>query len=200
VEKVYKVVIGLLLILIVILSLKECNSDPIIKTIVKKEYIKGKEIVVHEIDTIQTTTERIVYRNLQPIEHDRMDLSDTNVFNRTFVYPIKDSLLKASITINSEVRPSNVDFDYKMTFPTIIEKINTSRVDTLKITEETIKRTNQMYFGGELVVKPLAKEIFLGLDFVEKHGHQVELGVGYDLTYKTPLIKVGYKKLISFRK
>ena len=57
-----------------------------------------------------------------------------------------------------------------------------------------------MYFGGEVVVRPMFTQLYLGLDLKHKKGHLFNISAGYDLRDSEPLIKVGYKRLISFKK
>ena len=128
-----------------------------------------------------------------------IDLSDTNEFNiglRTFYYNKKDSLLDYTIMVTSTERPEKVEIDYKV--PQLTIKDSTYVKDSIheKITNKV--RVNQVYFGGSAVVYPSFKAVFAEVDFVSNRGWQAEAGVGF--MDNAPAIKVGLKKLITFRK
>jgi len=115
----------------------------------------------------------------------------------TFYAPVKDSLLDATITVISETRPF-IKFDYKLKSFNTTTEITDSTFS--QITEKV--RVNQLYYGVEAIVYPGFKGIFFGVDLVSKKGWQVEGSIGaaqFD-TGTDPMIKVGFKKLITFRR
>jgi hypothetical protein len=119
--------------------------------------------------------------------------NDTSKFASNYIYQIKDSLLEATIIAKSEDRPQ-IDFNYKIKNYTISDTIRIKET----LTKEIIK--NKMYFGSEVVVKPMFSQVYLGADFVHKKGHLLGASAGYDLQNNNPVFKLQYKRLISFKK
>ena len=184
----------ILSLIAVIIFLWHCRKP---KTI-KEEVIKTKiERYTDTIVEVRTDTLEVTHTKLQPIyienSFDLIDLSDTNVFLNKYHYGVKDSLLEASIIVSAKERPE-VDFNYKL--------FNTDSVITIKdsvFVKEKV-RVNQFYLGGEVSIQPMFSYVGVGADFVSRKGFQLEAGVGYDFSNQQPMIKVGYKHLISFRK
>jgi hypothetical protein len=115
----------------------------------------------------------------------------------TFYAHIVDSVIDASIMMVSETRPY-INFEYKTkNLERTIEKTIWDSTHT-----ETIKkvRVNQVYFGGEAVIYPGVSSVFAGVDFVSKKGWQAEVGAGVNFNDMTPMVKVGFKPLFSFRR
>jgi hypothetical protein len=187
---------------ITLLLLDKCSRSPI-KTILGKPEVIYRDstriVETHTIDTFDRWRERVVsnteYVFIGPSESDRMDLSDTSVFfNNHYLYKYKDSILDANMNVYANERPDSVIIDYS----SIERIIKDSTYIKDKITEKV--RVNQIYFGGNATVYPGFQSLSLGLDLVSKKGWQGEVGVGYDLSNNNPMLTVGYKKLISFRK
>lgn len=183
-----------LIIAIVILLLDKCSRkvEPVIE--IKKEtvYIKGKDSIY--TNTIYKWRDRKVV--ILSLDTNRIDLSDTNVFHDTFYYPVKDSSLDGTIIIKSEIVPNMVTFDYKVKDSFI--NTNIIRVDTIKEIITNSVRVNQLYFGGSTIIYPNFNGVFAELDFVSKRGYSINGGIG--VLNQTPSIKIGFKKLITFRK
>ena len=190
------IITGLIILIAIILALRGCEKPKeVIKTIHTRDTIYKSDTIINYIEkkhsNIQPTK---VIRNTS-FKPKGMDLSDTSVFWSTYLYNIKDSLLNATITAHSQSRPQ-IDFKYKLKNFTIH--------DTLLIKDsvyvEKLEQRNKLYFGSEVVVEPMFTQVYLGLDFAHKKGHLINLSGGYDLQNNNPLIKVGYKRLISFKK
>lgn len=186
----------------VLLLLDRCSNNPI-KTITGEPEViyrdSIREVYTHTIDTVDRWRDRVVskttYVMSSLIEGDMMDLSDTSVFfSNNYLYKYNDSILDANINVYASERPDSVVLDYS----SIERIIKDSTYIKDKITEKV--RVNQVYFGGNATVYPGFNSLSMGLDFVSKKGWQAEIGIGYDLNNNNPMISVGYKKLISFRR
>jgi hypothetical protein len=181
------IITGLVIAIAVILFLKGCEKPKeIIKTVYTRDTIYKSDTIVEYI-----TNE---HYNLS-VDTFYLTPNDTSSFLSTYVFPVKDSLLEATILAKSKTRPI-IDFKYKLKNFTIH--------DTLLIKDsvytEKLELKNKMYFGSEVVVKPMFTQLYLGVDFAHKRGHLFSLSGGYDLRDNEPLIKVGYKKIIRFKK
>lgn len=174
-----------LLALIMVLLLFTCNQKP--KVISNNIHTKDS---THTTDTFYSEHTK-EHWNLR-VDTFYIDSNAIESFSSVYVYPIKDSLLEATITARSESRPI-IDFKYKL------KQFEIKTKDVIKdsVYHEAIK--NKMYFGGEIVVKPMFTQVYLGVDFAEKNGHLFNLSGGYDLRDNEPLLKVGYKRLISLK-
>ena len=188
------------LIVVILLLLDKCSSNPI-KTIAGKPEVIYRDSIVYTdryIDTLYKWKDRVRVKTQYVLvgdSPDGIDFGDTSVFNSNhYVYQHNDSSIKSSISVFASERPDSVVLDYSILETTIKDSSNT----TTKITEKV--RVNQLYFGGNATVYPGLNSISLGLDFVSKKGWQAEIGVGYDLSNSNPIVTAGYKKLISFRK
>ena len=145
-----------------------------------------------------------------PREGPGMDLSDTSgLFNslegtEIYTYGARDSLVSYMIYVRSAVKPAGVWQEYDVATFTITDssyvRDSTSTKVTSTITNKV--RVNQLYAGPEIVVYPGFKAAFLSADFIHKKGWQLEVGAGFGQFNEGNLLvgKVGFKKLISFRK
>lgn len=188
----------LVLIGLVLLLLRFGCNDPV-KTIKgRPEVIRVDtvETVKHTRDTIVKWSNKVIYRNLPLISTDSsvIDLSDTNEFKMMYYYRQKDSLLDATIMVSSHERPDSVGIEYSVLKESIIDSFTIERT----ITEQV--RVNQLWFGGNATAYPGFNSITMEVDFVHKRGWQVEVGAGWNISNNNPLVTVGYKRLISFRK
>jgi len=190
------IIIGLCLVIVFMLTYNSCRKTPVINGSSTTEHYSD---TTYYSDTLGVWTDTVTHKKLVPIytgiDTSKSDFSDTLVFRSKYIYLIKDSLLDATITTISEDRPE-VDFKYSLKNTTIT---NTITIKDSTYTEKIIN-TNKLYFGGEVMVQPLLNSAYLGLSFAEKHGNLFEVSAGYDFERGNPLVKVGYKKLISFKK
>jgi hypothetical protein len=173
-------------------SINNISAPEVISEKIETETIEGKDSVTIEY------VDRIVYVAAQyvPLDSQRMDLSDTNVFHDKYYYSREDSLLDFTITVDSEIKPNDVQIEYNLLQRDILK--STTRVDTVKTTITNKVRVNQIYFGGSAVVYPSFKAVFAEVDFVSKKGFQIEGGIGF--MDNAPAIKGGFKWLINLRK
>lgn len=196
-------------ILIIILTLDKCTSGPISVIKGSPEVIARDSVGVNfHTETIDTVIDTFLLVS-EPVNipvyvwmHDTMYLDVPNVIYSdldTFYAPIRDSLLEANITVLAKERPI-IMFDYKL------KSFNTTITNSIKdstfseITEKV--RVNQLYYGVEAIVYPGFKGIFGGIDFISKKGWQgeVSVGVAQFSGESDPMIKLGLKKLLTFRK
>jgi hypothetical protein len=189
-------IIALFAVIIFLSTCNSCRKNPITPGNTTTEHFSDTS---YYSDTLGVWTDTVTHKKLIPvyvgIDTSRADYGDTSVFRSKYIYLIKDSLLDATITTISEDRPE-VDFKYSLKNTTIT---NTITIKDSTHTKEFIT-TNKLYFGGEVVVQPLLNSAYLGLSFAEKNGNLFEVSAGYDFERSNPLVKVGYKKLISFKK
>jgi len=191
------IITGLIILIAILLFLKGCDNKPkeVIKTVHTIDTIYKSDTIINYIEKEHTNlTPNVIIKDTS-FKHDRIDLSDTSVFWSTYIYKIKDSLLNATISAYSQTRPQ-IDFKYTLKNFTIKDTI---LIKDSIYTEKLINK-NQLFFGSEVVVKPMFTQLYLGLDFKHKKGHLFNISAGYDLRDNEPLIKVGYKRLISFKK
>jgi hypothetical protein len=194
------IILGAFIVIVFLLMIKGCDNRGV-KTITKEFHHTDTTYLPGRIDTVfvqeshkdlQPTSITVVDSSFKP---EGMDLSDTNVFWSDYVYTVKDSLLEATILARSQTRPI-IDLDYKLkTF---------NQVDTLMIKDsvyvEKVIDKNKLFFGGGLSVRPMMRQVYVGANFYEKHGNLFEANVAYDFNSNSPIVSVGYKKIISFRK
>jgi len=188
-----------LIIVVVILLLDKCTRNKVNTSTPEVISSKSDTIYLPGVETIKwDTTYKKIYVAAQyvPLDSQRIDLSDTSVFHDKYYYSRKDSLLDFTITVDSEIKPNDVQIEYNLLQRDILK--STTRVDTVKTTITNKVRVNQVYFGGSAVIYPSFKAVFAEVDFVSKKGWQAEAGIGF--MDNAPAIKVGLKKLISFRK
>lgn len=123
---------------------------------------------------------------------------DTNL--NTYHYGKKDSTLRYSIKVFSECKPSHVELDYDVKNVTYRDSIYVR--DSVFVEKIVKVRTNQLYYGIESIVYPGFKGAFAGIDYVSKKGWQAEASIGVAQFNEgaQPMIKLGLKKLITFRK
>jgi len=134
---------------------------------------------------------------------DMMDLSDTSVFNSaidTFYYGKKDSSLHYNIRVYSEVKPAKLEMEYDVKKLTLRDSVYVR--DSINVNQTYKLRVNQLYYGGDVILYPGFRGVFVGLDFIHKKGWQAEIGAGVasfnadsDL-----MLKFGFKRLLSLRK
>lgn len=132
-----------------------------------------------------------------------IDLSDTNVFYSevdTFYYGKKDSSLHYNIRVIGEVKPVRVEMEYDIKELSVRDSVYVR--DSINVKQVDKVRVNQLYYGAEAIVYPGFKGLFGGIDLVTKKGWQFEVAVGLAEfeSESDPMLKVGIKKLISFRK
>ncbi len=172
-----------LVVLIAVLLMFTCNQKP--KVITK---------TFHQIDSTHTSDtiikEVVKHHHHLKLDTVYIDSNDVNGNLSHYVFKVKDSLLSATITAKSETRPE-IDFKYKLKQFQINDTIRIKET----FTKEIVK--NKLYFGSELIVKPMFTQVYLGVDFAEKNGHLFNLAGGYDLRTDEPVLKLGYKRLIS---
>ena len=151
---------------------------------------------VRYIDTIYKTDTLVNYiykehTNLQPttivvdsnLSNNTIlsDFSDTSVFFSTYIYPIKDSLLEATISAYSQTRPQ-IDFSYKLKNFTIH--------DTVLIKDSVYKlqpKVNSFYIGAEL--SGSQNRFGFSPSFTFSHKKGLNYSLRYDLINK----EVGFK-------
>lgn len=188
-----------LIVLIVILFIRNGCNKPVVKIkevrFTDTTYLPGKvdTIFVQESHKdIQPSSVTVVDSSFKP---EGMDLSDTNVFWSDYVYNIKDSLLEATISARSQTRPI-ISLDYKLkTF----HQVDTLRIKDSVYIEKQIDK-NKLFLGGGISVQPMMRQVYVGANFYEKHGNLFEANLAYDFNTSSPIISVGYKKIISIRK
>lgn len=184
------------IIVITILLLKEGCSP---SSFFRGDVISSDTSIVYlpgGSDTIYKETEKIVYRD-RDFHHYHTDTvynTDSSDFSVGYMYNKKDSVINAEIGFWAKERPDSITFKYSAIIPNIIDTV----IKEVTIIDKV--RVNQLYFGGNATVYPGFNSLTMGVDFVSKRGFQVEIGIGYDLSNNNPMVNLGYKKLISFRK
>lgn len=163
----------------------------------KPNLIAGKtnDVIHHSIDTITEidTIKKVITKHhyhLQAAGKDTIFLTPEVIAKMdTFSFPIKDSILTANITVLSETQPV-IDFDYKVTFFEIREKI------TIKDSLVVQKNKNEFYLGAliggsnkSFMIAPMA-------NIKTKNGFIV--GAGYDVINQNVIL--GFSKKIQFFK
>jgi hypothetical protein len=190
------IIVGLLITIAIILFLRGCKTPKeTIKTVHTRDTIFTTDTVINYVEKEHINIKPIIIRDSIPFESITNDSGDTSVFYSTYIYPVKDSLLEATISAYSQTKPK-INFKYKLKNYTIHDTILIKD----SVYTEKLSLKNKMYFGSEVVVKPMFTQVYLGVDFAHKKGHLFNLSGGYDLQNEQPLIKVGYKKIISFKK
>lgn len=189
----------LTLIAIIVLLWRGCSIPNFFgtgQTIIQRDtteiLIPGKDSIIYD------TIPEIVYRN-RDFHHYHTDTiwnKDTTDWSVGYIYEKKDSIIDAQIGIWTKERPDSISFNYKIFIPTVY------KVDTLERIITNTVRTTQLYLGPEAVVYPGFRGGFVSADLISSKGWQVEAGIGYgEFNDGTQLMgKVGFKKVISFRK
>jgi hypothetical protein len=181
------------LAVVVLLLLDKCSNNPI-KTIISKPEViyrdSIREVYTHTTDTIDRWRERVVSNT----EYVFIDSPQDSSIANHYLYKYNDSILDAKINVYADERPDSVIIDCS----SLERFIKDSVYVRDKITEKV--RVNQVYFGGNATLYPGFNSLSMGLDFISKKGWQAEIGMGYDLSNNNPMMSVGYKKLISFRR
>lgn len=171
---------------IYIVFISTCNSKPIEQKIITKEVVRTDSI--HTTDTIIKHHTKYI-SNVPQINYN-IDLSDTNVFNDTFYYSVKDSLLKATILVHTDNKPDSIGFDYDLKSFTIRDSIYIR--DSVYVKEQILKSYvsvgASIYAGNSFGFIPTAF-------YNHKTGNN--FGVGYDLFNKN--IHFTYSKRLSFK-
>ena len=194
--------LGLILVILLLgflLLNKGCSNLPFLNNVGTGTgaVIKSDTVYVNTTDTIKVTDTivEIVPHYIDRVPntgHSEPDIND----DMQFFYDVNSNALDGTITVLSQEEPTNVSFDFKVYETTITDSIFIT--DSLYITITEKVRVNQVYFGGDAIVYPEFVGIFVGFDFISKQGWQIELGAG--VVNKTPGFKIGFKKLITFRK
>jgi hypothetical protein len=218
----------LTMIVIILLSARACSPGGFFggTAVVGKDstYVKTVEVFKNVIDTTYTDS-IITWYHQHPIQvpeyiyRNRPDGTDTdfsdiidmineldsiNDSTEIFTYGAKDSVLNYMIYVRSRVKPVSVWLEYDVPSLTIkdstYQKDSTHTKEEIKVSEKV--RVNQVYLGSEAIVYPSFKGGFVSADFISNKGWQVEAGVGYGDFGNgvVPMGKIGFKKLISFRK
>ena len=210
---------------IVVLSLDKCKVDSLDEHI-SSEVMASKV----KVDSVRTHYEQHIDSTLIWVHHsyteipekeqndvstpsssflnnssheDRMDLSDTSeLFNRpnTFYYGKSDSSLSYTIKVISDIKPVKVEMEYDILKLMVKDSIYVR--DSVNIKQVDKVRVNQLYYGIEAIVHPGLRGMFAGVDLVSKKGWQFEAAIGLANmnNLPEPMIKVGVKKLLTFRK
>lgn len=169
------------------------DKPEVISTNIVKETTHKTDTIYRWKEKVVTSVPQIVYIHSSPF----MDLSDTNEFFTnspgTFYYGKKEKDINYTIRVSSQCRPDSVNMEYAINQMII----NDSVLEKTTITQKV--RVNQIYFGGEVVVYPNFNSVYAGVDFVSKKGWQIEGAVGLNVNELQPQVKVGLKKLITFR-
>ena len=177
------VILGLF---IYVVFLSTCNSKPIDPKIITKEVVRVDS--VHTTDTI--VKHHTKYITNIPNSNFNIDLSDTNVFNDKYYYPIKDSLLEATIIVNAKDKPDSVGIKYDLKSFTIRDSIYLR--DSVYIKEQILKSYMSagasIYGGNSFGFIPT---IF----YNHKTGNN--FGVGYDLFNKN--FHITYSKRLKLK-
>ena len=161
----------------------------------RKPKIKEVPKEVRFTDTIFKTDTFVNYiykehKDLQPNKVIKdtsrgIDLSDTNVFWRYWVYNITDSLLEAKITAHSQTRPS-LDFQYTLKNFTIKDTI------IIKDSVHTFEKAkNHLYFGAEVSGSQNRFGFSPSFTFSQKKG--INYSLRYDLLNKEIGAKIELK-------
>lgn len=187
----------LLLVGISLLLFRGCQTngffgETVVSTTKDSTYTKGSS------DTVYVTQIDTVYRT-EDFHHWHTDTvwnKDTSDWNVGYMYEKKDSTIDATIGVWTKEKPDSITFQYKASIPTI------TRVDTIKKTLTEKIRVSQVYLGPEAIVYPGFRGGFVTMDFIHRKGWQLEAGVGYGTFEQSsgPVVKIGYKQVISFRK
>jgi hypothetical protein len=183
------IIVALAILVVILFLLRGCN-----KPLPPKETVVRIIDTIIQFDTIVDTFE-VHHTELIPIKVETMDLSDTNLFLFKYHYPIQDSLLDGTIIALSNDRPQ-IDFSYKLKQFTIDK--NTVIKDS--IYKEVVINKNKLYLGGEMLVSPFLNQAYVGVSFEHKRGHLFNVDLGFHFNNNQRLIKVGYKRIISFKK
>jgi len=132
---------------------------------------------IRVVDTVEKTIKvpitEVKYIKEIPVG---IDLSDTNEFKtglRRFYYRQKDSLLDASIYVNSEIRPQKVSLEYDIKQFTIHDSIY------IRDSTHTIERKSFLSTGVMLTGNKNSFGFSPMLIYSHKKGNN--FGVGYDL-------------------
>jgi len=212
----------LLTIVVIILFVDKCSQEPcgsdgeVISSKTETTHFKDSSFV-HYKDSIDTWVHHayvevpeVIPEGFEEEYHTpyfppvrEYDLSDTTeVLPKlyTFYYGKADSSLKYSIKVVSEIKPFKLEMEYDLLQRTILDSTHTEVHDSTFTKQIDKVRVNQLYYGVEAVVYPNLQAAFVGVDWVSKKGFQIEAGIGVDITNQNLMGKVGFKKLLSFRK
>jgi len=220
-EKYKNIYLLVITILFIALLFDKCTTEPCGEGVVVSSKIDMDSVRTHyevysdssiawvhnnysevpELKPDGTKVEYVFIHN--DLNEDMMDLSDTSVFNTeidTFYYGKKDSSLHYNIRVFSEVKPERLEMEYDIKELSIRDSVYVR--DSINVKQTDKVRVNQVYMGAESIIYPGFKGVFLGGDFVSKHGWQTEvsIGVAQFSGNATAMIKVGFKKLITFKK
>ena len=172
------IIVGLFLVIIYLFT---CNKP---NTVVKEKTVRFTDTIV-EVDTIVNEIVKNHY-NISEI-HDTIVFKDVPLGLDTFYYPIKDSLLEATITAYSIERPY-INFDYKLKQFEIKERT------LIKDSVYTEKIKSYLSVGAMLVGSKNSFGFAPQIQYNHNSGNN--LGVGYDVINRN--INISYTKKLSF--
>jgi hypothetical protein len=201
----------LIVILVIILMADKCSNRS------GKEYILTTDtitkVVTNTLTVIDTTfrdsvitwhtqhpkkVKEYIYIDNKPLDIETPDSSET------WTYSDKDSLLSYMIYVNGYKKPNNVWIKYDVAKLTIKDSTYVKDSTVTTVTNDITKkvRVNQFYIGGESIVYPQFRAALISADFVNKNGWMLSGGVGYGFFNNSSelVAKIGFKKVISFRK
>lgn len=166
------IILGLSILIAFLLT---CNKGK-----VKTEYKTVETVRVDSVRVVDTV-EKTIHVPLTEVRYIReeplgMDLSDTSeLFTglRTFYYEQKDSLLKASILVNSEIRPQKVSLEYDIKQFTMHDSIY------VRDSTHVVERKSFLSAGAMLTGSKNSFGFSPQLLYNHKKGNTY--GVGYDL-------------------
>lgn len=177
--------------------MQTCNSIPV--EVLPVKVFRTDSVYIHTTDTI-TNTIHVPFYSVPYINHDRMDLSDTNVFHvelkdtllNTYVYSEQDSLLDYEIRVDATIRPSDVRIKYDLKNFTIHDTISTYVKDSVYELDTRSFLSIGANIGG-------SKNSFsFTPTLMYNHKRNNTYIIGYDLINKSYII--GFSKKISMKK
>ena len=199
-------------IVIAIFMLDKCspdNADNLSRDIISRTVVIDSTRLVHEQYKDSVISWAHHEHSEVPEIHDteyiyinspRDEPRDTNPNINTYYYGKKDSSLHYNIRVRGECKPVSLEMDYDIKSITYRDSVYVR--DSTYVKEVLKKRVNQVYYGVESIVYPSFQGVFVGADFAHKNGWQVEASVGVAKFSENaqPMIKVGFKKLITLKK
>ena len=100
-----------------------------------------------------------------------------------YEYKINDSLLSGTIFATSPIKPE-IDFKYT------VKSFNIK--DSIVIQE--LKDYRGLFYGGSILIKPFATEVYFDAAKSFKNGNQINASIGRNLEDKRTVFKIGFLK------
>lgn len=176
-------IIGLFVWIALLLTCNDKEIEYKTNTVTRVEWETYHDTIIKTVEIPRT---KLIFVD----SSNRLDLSDTNVFYTDYHYNHSDSLLDASIFVQSDIRPANVELTYKMKQFTL--------KDSVYVRDSVYTKENKSFMsvGATMIGSQNSFGFAPQLQYNHKKGNTYSLG--YDVLNGN--LTVGFTKKLSFKK